>query len=157
MVNINGQYGAYPPRLAITCSITLDRAKQLFEGYWKLNWAIKEVSNSQKVKTVDGEMWLWNPISRFWYSLRKDNDRFSTLIQGSASYVFDYWLALVLKKRQQLTAQFHDEVVLCVKKGNREGIETYLNGTINDTNNALKLNRELGIGIQFGDRYSEIH
>lgn len=152
------QYGAYPPRLQITCSISLDKAKELFEGYWKLNWSIKEVANAQKVKTIeDGSMWLWNPISKFWYSLRKDNDRFSTLIQGTASYVFDLWVRRVLRDRRQITAQFHDEIVLCVKKGYREQITEYLNQTISETNQILKLNRELGIGIQFGDRYSEIH
>jgi hypothetical protein len=152
------QYGAYPPRLIITCGITPDKAKELFEGYWKLNWSIKEVAKQQRVKTLeDGSMWLWNPVSCFWYSLRKDNDRFSTLIQGTASYVFDLWVNKVLQGRQQLTAQFHDEIVLCVKKGYRESIEKYLNDSIAWTNQQLKLNRELGIGIQFGERYSSIH
>jgi hypothetical protein len=152
------QYGAYPPRLVITCGITPDKAKELFEGYWKLNWSIKEVAKQQRVKTLeDGSMWLWNPVSCFWYSLRKDNDRFSTLIQGTASYVFDLWVNKVLQGRQQLTAQFHDEIVLCVKKGYRESIEKYLNDSIAWTNQQLKLNRELGIGIQFGERYSSIH
>lgn len=151
------QYGAYPPRLAITCDISLEKAKELFEGYWKLNWSIKAVAESQKVKEVDGEKWLFNPVSKFWYSLRKDNDRFSTLIQGTASYVFDLWVSLVLMKRQQLTAQFHDEIILCVKTESRDSITEYLENTINRTNEILKLNRRLDIGIQYGDRYSEIH
>ena len=151
------QYGAYPPRLSITCGITIDKAQELFDGYWKLNWSIKEVAKQQKVKSVDGDMWLYNPISGFWYSLRKDNDRFSTLIQGTASYVFDLWVNRVLSTRSQLTAQFHDEIVLCVKKGFREQIRTFLRDKLKDTNAELKLNRELDIGVQFGDRYSEIH
>lgn len=151
------QYGAYPPRLVITCGITLDKAKELFEGYWKLNWAIKKVASDQKVKEVDGEMWLWNPVSRFYYSLRKENDRFSTLIQGTASYVFDLWVAKVLAYREQLTAQFHDEIVLCVRTGHREPISEFLQQTIEDTNKELKLNRRLDIGIQFGNRYADIH
>lgn len=152
------QYGAYPPRLAITCSIELDKAKELFEGYWKLNWSIKQVAESQIVKTLkDGSMWLWNPVSKFWYSLRKDNDKFSTLIQGTAAYVFDMWVKRVLRDRRQITAQFHDEIVLTVKEGYRTEITEYLNKTILEVNQKLKLNRELGIGIQFGKRYSEIH
>lgn len=151
------QYNAHPPRLSITCGITLDKAKELFEGYWELNWAIKKVAAQQKVKTIDEEMWLQNPINNFWYSLRKDNDRFSTLIQGTASYVFDLWINRVLSRRPQITAQFHDEGVWTVKKGFRKEIEAYLQSTIKWTNEQLNLNRELAIGVQFGDNYAEIH
>ena len=151
------QYGAYPPRLVITCGISKEKAQELFDAYWKLNWAIKEVSARQVVKEVDGQKWLQNPVNKFWYSLRSENDRFSTLVQGTASYVFDVWLGFVLEGRDQLTAQFHDEIVLCVRKGYREDITEYLEKTIQKTNDLLKLNRELGIGIQFGARYSEIH
>jgi hypothetical protein len=151
------QYGAYPPRLSITCGISLDKAQELFDGYWKLNWSIKEVAKQQRVKTVDDEMWLFNPISKFWYSLRKDNDRFSTLIQGTASYVFDLWVNRVLQHRPQLTAQFHDEIVLCVKEGYREDIEKFLRKCIKETNDELGLNRELDIGVQFGQKYASIH
>lgn len=152
-----GQYGAYPPRLVITCGISLEEAKEVFDKYWEMNWAIKKVASNQIVKTIDDEMWLYNPISRFWYSLRKDNDRFSTLIQGTASYVFDLWVRRILETREQLTAQFHDEVVLCVRTGFRESITKFLEQTIEDTNKKLKLNRRLDIGIQFGDRYANIH
>lgn len=43
------------------------------------------------------------------------------------------------------------------KKGYREQIKEILNNAIEKTNKALKLNRELGIDIQFGDCYAEIH
>lgn len=152
------QYGAYPPRLAITCGIPLNEAKEVFDAYWKLNWSIKTVAEAQKVKTLnDGSMYLYNPVSTFWYALRKHNDKFSTLIQGSASYVFDLWVSNVLQGRRQITAQFHDEIVLTAKKGYRTEITKFLNETIELTNKQLNLNRRLDIGIQFGDRYSEIH
>jgi DNA polymerase I-like protein with 3'-5' exonuclease and polymerase domains len=152
------QYGAYPPRLSITCGISIEKAQELFDGYWKLNWSIQEVAKRQRVKTLeDGDMWLFNPLSGFWYSLRKDNDRFSTLIQGTASYVFDLWVNRILRHRPQLTAQFHDEIVLTVKEGYREEIEKFLRKCIKETNDELKLNRQLDIGVQFGDRYAGIH
>ncbi len=152
------QYGAYPPRLVLTCGIQLDEAKEVFDAYWKLNWSIKEVAKKQTVKTLeDGEMWQYNPVSGFWYSLRKDNDRFSTLIQGTASYVFDLWVSRVLSVRPQITAQFHDEIVLTVKKGYRDQITEFLQKTITETNLELKLDRRLDIGVQYGDRYSQIH
>src|SRR5690606_24282557 len=118
--NYSCQYGAGPPRLALTADISLEKAKQVWEIYWQKNWAIKEVAKQQTIKTIKGQMWLLNPISSFWYSLRFEKDIFSTLIQGSASYVFDRWVDIFRQKRKQITAQFHDEVVLQIKQGFRE-------------------------------------
>ncbi len=151
------QYGAGPGRLALTADISLNSAQKVWETYWKKNWAIKKVAEQQIVKTVRGTMWLYNPISKLWYSLRYEKDRFSTLIQGTAAYVFDEWVRLFRSKRPQLTAQFHDEVVLHIKKGFRVQCEKLLRDAIEELNNRLKLNRELGIDVQFGSRYSEIH
>lgn len=151
------QYGAFPPKLVKTLAISQEQAQILFDGYWKLNWAIKAVAKQQVYKQVDGQMWLLNPVSGFWYWLKNEKDIFSTLIQGTASFVFDLWVRKVLDKRPQLTAQFHDEIVLCIKKGFRQEAEDLLNESIEEANDILKLNRELGIGIQFGERYSDIH
>lgn len=153
----NGQYGAGALKLTKTCGITLEEAKELHKIYWKRNHAVKKVAEAQKVIDVDGELWLLNPISNFYYSLRSEKDKFSTLVQGTAAYVFDLWLAFILSKRDQLTAQFHDEIVLTIKKGHREGCTQLLEWAIDKTNDILKLNRELAIGIQYGSRYSDIH
>lgn len=151
------QYNAFPPRLAITCDISLDKAKELFDAYWALNWSIKEVTKRLETKRVKDEMYLLNPISGFWYSLRKENDKFSTLVQGTAAFVFDLWVRHVLERRDQLTAQFHDEIVLTIKKGFREPCIKLLREALDETNAQLNLNRQLDIGIQFGSRYSSIH
>ena len=119
--------------------------------------AIKAVAAEQKVKTVDEQMWLFNPISRFWYSLRFEKDIFSTLVQGSAVYVFDTWVSHILADRPQLTGQFHDEIILTVKKGKQEEIKEWLKDCIRQVNDFLKLNVKLDIDVQFGHRYSEIH
>jgi hypothetical protein len=151
------QYGAFPPRLQKTCNITLEEAEGVYDAYWKRNWAIKAVADEQIVKTVDGQSWLLNPVSGLWYSLRNKKDIFSTLVQGTAAYVFDVYLGNVLRKRPQITGQFHDEFILNVKKGNREAIKKFLDDCIKETNKMLNLNRELGISVQFGDNYAEIH
>lgn len=151
------QYGAGASRLVLTCGISLDAAKTLHAAYWKLNWAIRKVSSEQVTKTVDDQMWLLNPVSGFWYSLRYEKDIFSTLVQGTASYVFDLWVFEILKVREQITAQFHDEVVLCIKEGSEDKATKLLNDSLDIVNKKLRLNRELGISIQFGKRYSEIH
>lgn len=151
------QYGAYPPKIAKTTGIPMEQAQQVFDAYWNQNWSIKKIAEAQKVKTVRGSMWLYNPISRFWYSLRNERDRFSTLVQGSGVFCFDTWLAVIRRDRPQLTGSYHDEVILCVKKGHREQITDWLKGTIEETNNILQLNRRLDIEVQYGNRYSEIH
>lgn len=151
------QYGAGVPRLMLTCSIEKDAAEKLHEAYWKLNWAIKVVADEQKTTELDGQMWLFNPISQLWYSLRAKKDIFSTLVQGTASFVFDQWVMEILERRRQLTAQFHDEVVLEIPENKQDECRILMDDTIATLNKKLNLNRELGIGVQFGYRYSEIH
>src|SRR5690606_8327370 len=90
------QYGAGVTRLAITCGCDMETARKVHETYWKRNWAIRAVAKAQTVKTVDGQMWLKNPVSGYWYSLRTEKDIFSTLVQGTAAYVFDRYLGAVL-------------------------------------------------------------
>lgn len=126
-------------------------------AYWKKNWAIKEAAKEQKTRTVNGQMWLLNPVNGYYYSLRYEKDIFSTLVQGTASYVFDKWIEIFRAKRPQITAQFHDEVVLHIKKGFREKCEQLLRGAIKQLNDQLRLNRDLDIDCQFGDNYAQIH
>ena len=151
------QYGAGPPRLVLTCGISLEQAKKLHAAYWHLNRSIKQVAESQKIKTVNDQLWLYNPVSGFWYSLRYMKDVFSTLIQGTASYVFDMWVFNILSERLQITATFHDEIVLELKKGKEQLVTDIINRSIAKVNQDLKLNRELGVDIQFGENYGEIH
>lgn len=122
-----------------------------------MNRAIKEVANNQKIKRIGEQLWLFNPVSEFWYSLRYMKDVFSTLIQGTASYVFDLWIFEIISKRQQITATFHDEGVWELKPENKELVENILKNAIDKVNETLKLNKLLEIDIQFGKNYGEIH
>ena len=85
-VNFAGVYGAGPPKIALTTGMPLQQAQKLHKTYWDRNKAVKQVSKSVKTKTtiVDGveQIWLFNPVSKFWYSLRFEKDKFSTLNQG---------------------------------------------------------------------------
>ncbi len=115
-------------------------------------------SKSKKAIVKDAEeMWLFNPVSKFWYSLRYPKDIFSTLNQGTGVFCFDVWIKNFRSKRPQLTGQMHDEVILTIEKGTRLEIEKLLKDSIKKTNRQLKLNRELDIDVQFGDNYAEIH
>jgi hypothetical protein len=156
-VNYSAIYGVGVPKLAREMRTPQHEAKVLLDTYWKRNWSIKKLAEDQLVKTTSGQMWLLNPVSGFWYSLRYDKDRFSTLNQGTGVYVFDTWIKNVRKKRRQMTSQFHDEGVWEVKKGHRAKAEALLRGAMQETNDQLKLNVTINIEVSFGDNYAEIH
>jgi hypothetical protein len=156
-VNYAGQYGAGAPRIALTGGISVEEARELHKIYWERNHSIKKCAKDQKTKIVNKQLWLYNPVSKFWYSLRNEKDIFSTLVQGTASYVFDRWVQFILEVRPQLTAQFHDEIVLCIRKGFEDKAKELCDTALEKLNEELKLNRRLDIGVQFGERYSQIH
>lgn len=155
------QYGAGVPRLVITTGASYEVAKQIHEAYWKLNWAVKEVGDSQTIKYKDTGMWLYNPVSRLYYSLRNKKDTFSTLVQGTAALVFDYWLGIILANgyQEKLLGQFHDEFIIEVKdtEEERKKIEDITNAAIAVVQENLKFNVTLGCSVQFGQKYSDIH
>jgi DNA polymerase I-like protein with 3'-5' exonuclease and polymerase domains len=144
-------------KLARETGLSVSDAKKLIEAYWKRNWAVKQLSEDTITKKVNGELWLFNPVSRFWYSLRNEKDIFSTLNQGTGVYCFDTWIRVVRKKRSQLTAQFHDEIVSAIKKGKETLYEKILKDSIKEVNELLKLNVNLDVDVQFGQTYAEIH
>ncbi|QVJ12718.1 hypothetical protein [Pseudomonas phage PSA11] len=156
-VNYACVYGAGGPRVAITAGVTMDEGYKLVDAYWQRNWSVKRIAEDQIVKVCNGMKWLFNPVSGFWYSLRHEKDRFSTLNQGTGVYCFDTWVRHIREERPQLTAQFHDEVVLCIRKGFREQCTALLHRAMDKTNKFLNLNRELECSIEYGDSYSDIH
>jgi len=157
--NYSCTYGAYPPKIAKAANLPIEEAETLWEGYWKRNWSINKIAEACTVKKIGDQMWLLNPVNNFWYSLRSEKDRFSTLNQGTGSYCFDVWLGFVIQSRQFIIGQFHDEFIGIVEKreGQQHEVEKVLNEAINETNNFLKLNRPLGIDIKFGSNYGQIH
>lgn len=155
--NYAGVYGAGPPKIAKTAGISLKEAKALHRTYWERNWSVKAVASAQYYKEVDGELWLYNPVSGFYYSLRYEKDIFSTLNQSTGVFCFDTWISRVLKRREQITGQFHDEGVWVIPEDKREAMEEILRDSIKETNDILGLNRELGIDIKFGSTYADVH
>ena len=151
------QYGCGILTLSKQLGILRGEAKVISEAYWDRNWSVKAISDSMVTQQVEGSIWQYNPVSKLWYSLRSDKDKFSTLCQGTGTYLFDMWVGFILKERQQLTANFHDEIILEVKEGNRDKCIKLLQKSIQRVNNLLRLNRKLEVDIQFGKNYSEIH
>jgi hypothetical protein len=160
-VNYGCVYGAGGTTIARSAGISKKEGDKLVEAYWKRNWAVKAIPKTITTKTEFGVMWLFNPVSKLWYSLRAEKDIFSTLNQGTGAYCFDTWVKYIRSKRPQLTAQFHDEVILCIKKSQNGDYRTQcgklLKWAIQMANKELKLNRQLDIDVQFGENYSEIH
>lgn len=155
--NYAGIYGVREKTLSRQTGMSERACKELLDVYWKRNWSVKEVAKNTRTKKLGSEMWLYNPVSGFWYSLRYEKDIFSTLNQGTGVYCFDKWVMAFRKKRKQLTAQFHDEVVLCIKEGAQGKCTKLLKYAIEDVNNELKLNVKLDVDIQYGKNYAEIH
>lgn len=150
-------YGAGAPKIAKTAGISVAEAIPIHAAYWKRNWSVKAVANDTKTKTVDKQKWLYNPVSKFWYTLRAEKDKFSTLNQGTGVFCFDTWLGFILSKRREITGQFHDEAIWTVRKGFRDEMTELCKWAIKRTNEVLGLNRELGCDVQFDSYYSGIH
>jgi hypothetical protein len=150
-------YGAGVTTLSRQLGISEGEATKIHKAYWKRNWSLKEIAKDCEVKIVDEKMWLWNPVSELYYYLKADKDKFSTLNQGTGTYCFDMWLAFIVRKRKQLTAQFHDEVILELQENKQQEVTAILKESIQNVNKLLKLNRDLDCDISFGKDYSQIH
>lgn len=156
-VNFSSLYSVGAKKLAKTLGIGVTDARNLLDAFWNRNWAVKKVEESLKVKTCNNLKWMLNPINGFWYELREERNKFSLLNQGAGAYCFDRWLYYILKVRQQLTGQMHDELILTIKEGNREGCVKLLKEAMELVNKELRLNVSLGCSVQFGKNYSDIH
>ena len=155
--NYSCTYGAGGGALARTLEITKKEGDSIVKAYREKNWAINSIAKECVTKKALGTEWLFNPVSKFWYSLRHEKDKFSTLNQGTGVYCFDMWIKNFFEVRPQITGQFHDEVILCVKKGYRDQCSKMLKEAVQKVNTILELNRDLDVDVQFGDCYSSIH
>jgi hypothetical protein len=155
--NYAATYGATGPTIARSAGVEEEVGDILHEAYWVRNWSLIAIAEECIVKRSRGMDWLWNPVAKLWIYLKAKKDKFSTLNQSTATYAFDRWVFYILESRPQMTGQFHDEVVLELKKGNREAMSELLNKAIEKVNNELQLNRELSCGTEFGESYAKVH
>jgi DNA polymerase I-like protein with 3'-5' exonuclease and polymerase domains len=157
VANYSCVYGVGAVKLARESKLTKKEAQKLIDDYWARNWSIKKVAADCEVKVTGQSMWLKNPVSGFWYQLRSDRDRFSTLNQSTGVYCFDTWLAYVRKLGVEPVMQFHDEQGNYLDIGAEEENSNLLRKAIKMTNDKLKLNVPLGIDIKYGKTYAEVH
>ena len=157
VVNYSATYGVGAAKLSRTTGMNIPQAQSLLDAYWNRNWSVKKFSEDQKIRQINGEMWVQNPVSGFWHSLRYEKDVFSTLNQSTGAYCFDKWVAYYRTRRPNIIGQFHDESINLVKEGEQNAHSDILNWAIEKLNQELKLNVDLGIDIQYGQRYSDVH
>lgn len=156
-VNFGGVYGIGPAKLAEQLKITLDEAYALHTAYWERNHAVKKVANGCRTRAIGNYTWLYNPISKFWYFLKNEKDKFSTLNQGSGVFVFDTWVYHVRKKAIKILLQYHDELLTMGKNEQAKFIAKKLQEAMDETNALLKLNVTIRISIDFGKNYADCH
>ena len=157
VVNYSATYGIGASKLARGTGLSVKEAKVLLEAFWARNWAIKQVSDGVRTRELFGSMWLQNPVSKFWYSLRSDKDRFSTLNQGTGVFCFDTWVALCRRNGILTIGQFHDEIIGLVELGKEKQTERLMHWAATKLNEKVQLNVPLGADVQFGKTYGEIH
>ena len=157
VVNYSATYGVGAAKLARETGMTKDEAQSLLDAFWSRNWAVQRVADKLSIREVNGSQWVQNPVSKFWYSLRSDKDRFSTLNQGTGVYCFDSWVKECRSMGIKTIGQFHDEVIALTEEGQEDVVENIMELAITTLNNELNLNVPLGIDAQFGRSYAEIH
>ena len=157
VVNYSATYGIGSAKLSRETGMSKDDAQDLLCAYWNRNWSVKEFVDNQKIRIIGNDKWVQNPVSKFWHSLRYEKDAFSTINQSTGAYCFDKWVAYYRAARPNIVGQFHDESINVVKKGEENLHTNYLQAAIEKLNEDLKLNVTLGIDVQYGNNYSEIH
>ena len=161
----NCQYGAGAVTIARTAGVDLATAKKLVKAYKKLNWSINEISKDQIRKTVSHGMYQWNPYSKMWYYLKTEKDSFSTLVQGSGSFLLDVWLKCIdnikvrdgVKDKLKLCMSQHDENLQEFQGLTDEYVRDIFQEALDMVNKSLKVKIPFGCDTQMGQKYSEIH
>jgi hypothetical protein len=156
-VNYSAIYGVGKVKMSRTTGMPEGECAALISAYWDRNWSVKVIAEEQTVRKIGGQMWLYNPVSRFWISLRYEKDIFSSLNQSTGVFCFDTWLAHCWAKGLRGIGQFHDEVIVKFGKGDQEVVFAKMKDATHEVNEKLKLNVPLDVDPQFGERYSEIH
>lgn len=155
VTNYSAVYGVGKAKLARTTGMKVVLAGKLLKAYWEKNWAVKKVAESRITKEVDKEIWMYNDVSGFWYSLRYDKDRFSTTNQSTGVFVFDTFVVYCRANGAKVCASFHDEVA--VPTNDLEETYKILDKSCVQANKRLGLNVDVKIDYKSGKTYAEVH
>jgi DNA polymerase I-like protein with 3'-5' exonuclease and polymerase domains len=156
-VNFSATYKVGAETLSRDSGLSLKDSKRILKIYWERNHSILKVEQELIVKQVEGQKWQQNPVNGFWYSLRAEKDRFSTLNQGTAVYVFDVWIMYLRNRGIKIAMQYHDEILFNVKENKKEYINQVIGEAMDEVNNRLKLNVKIGCSADWGYDYASVH
>tara|TARA_R110002012_G_scaffold220445_3_gene392055 strand:+ start:1229 stop:3070 length:1842 start_codon:yes stop_codon:yes gene_type:complete len=157
VVNYSATYGVGAEKLSRETGMSIFKSRKLLDAYWERNWSVKKFAEEQKIRRIGEDMWIQNPVSKFWHSLRYEKDTFSTINQSTGSYCFDKWVAIYRATRPNIVGQFHDESINVIREEEKKQHTETLKLAIQKLNEQLKLNVELGIDVQYGNNYAEVH
>ena len=158
VVNYSALYGIGAAKLARTTGMSQREAKELIDTFWEVNWAVREVAKESTKKVLpNGEIWVYNTVSGFWYNLRYEKDAWSTINQSTGVYVFDKWLAICKKLGLQVTMQYHDEHLSVLNPGDEQQHENKIREAIDILNKDIKLNVPIDADSKFGFTYASVH
>ena len=162
------QYSCGIKTLARTAGVSETVAKNISKAYKSMNWSIDKIASDQVIKKTSHGTYQLNPFNGVWYHLKTDKDRFSTLVQGTGSYILDLWLGFQFNLRNnskygidgygvRLLATAHDEQIVEFKEDFKESVKTLIEDSLGKVNDRFKLEIPFGCDVQFGTKYSQIH
>lgn len=154
-VNYSAVYGVGKVKLSRSTGMPESQCQELLDAYWDRNWSVKKIADDQTVRTIGGQMWLYNPVSKFWISLRYKKDVFSSLNQSTGVFCFDSWLAHCWAKGLRGIGQFHDETIML--SDDDDWTYKTMKTAITEVNQKLNLNVPLDVDPKFGTDYAQIH
>jgi len=158
VTNYSALYNVGVASLSRNGGMPMKEAEAFLKAFWDMNWSIKQVAKEAYVRTLkDGSMWVKNPVSGFFYSLRNDRDTWSTLNQGTGVFIVDSWIMHMRRKGVHPQGQIHDEVFFVLPEGNEKETLQVLEDSIVKVNQTLKLNVEIAVDVKFGENYAQVH
>ena len=162
------QYSCGIKTLARTAGVSETVAKNISKAYKSMNWSIDKIASDQVIKKTSHGVYQMNPFNNIWYHLKTDKDRFSTLVQGTGSYILDLWLGFQFNLRNsakygigdcgvKLLATAHDEQIVEFKEDFKDNVKALIEDSLEKVNDRFKLEIPFGCDVQFGTKYSQIH
>ena len=157
VVNYSATYGVGAAKLSRTTGLPAHECQALLEAYWDRNWSVKKFAESQHIRKLmvrcgyrtlsvsSGTAYA----TRRMCSLHSTNQLVLTALTSG--------LPTTVHVEANIIGQFHDESINLVKEGDQDVHSNTLTWAIEKLNKELKLNVDLGIDIQYGQRYSDVH
>lgn len=159
IISITGNctYGAGAAKVAESAGISENEARKVVRAYWDRNWAVKQYAEDRVVKTINGKDWIYNPYSQLWLYLTSDHIKFSACNQNAGVKMFDLWVYFMIQEGLYPSAQFHDEVLICVDEGKEEWAKGVLIDCMDRVNHCFNYPIKLEVDVQFGKTYADVH